>query len=78
MENLIHLDHTLPHYVHILFIHCMLLLVEILLILKITSQNAKNALQFLKKDFYLQCAKSFATLSIFIAKWISKDNLNAG
>ena len=45
-ENLIHLDHTLPHYIHILFIQCMLLLAEIFLILKTTSQNAKNALQF--------------------------------
>ena len=44
------MDHTLPHYIDILVIHCMLLLAEILLILKITLQNAKNAaLQFLKK-----------------------------
>ena len=48
-ENLIHLDHTVPHYILILFIHWMLLLAEILLIVKITLQNAKNALQFLKK-----------------------------
>ena len=48
-ENLIHLDHTLPHYIHILIIHCMLLSPELLLILKIALQNAKNALQFLKK-----------------------------
>ena len=50
-ENLIHLDHTLPIYIHILFIHCMLLLAEILLILKITWQNVKNVLQFLKETF---------------------------
>ena len=48
-EILIHLDHTLPHYIHISFIQWMLLLAKILLILKITLQNAKNALQFLKK-----------------------------
>ena len=47
-ENLIHLDHTLPHHIHILFIQCMLLLAETLLILKITSQNANNASQFFK------------------------------
>ena len=50
-ENLIHLDHTLPIYIHILFIHCMLLLAEILFILKITWQNVKNVLQFLKETF---------------------------
>ena len=67
-ENLIHVDHTLPHYIHILVIHCMLLLAEILLILKITLQNAKNAaLQFLKKK----------KGSEFIAKWISNDNSDA-
>ena len=76
-ENLIHLDHTLPHYIHILFIHYMLLLVEILLILNITLENAKNDLQFWKQNFRLWRAKCFATLSIFIAKWISKDNSNA-
>ena len=47
-ENLIHLDLTLPHNIHVLYIHCMLLLAEILLLLKITS---KNALHFLKKAF---------------------------
>ena len=67
-KNLIHLDHTFPHYIHILLIHCMLLLTEILLILKITSQNAKNALQFLKKNLRLRRATSLTTLGIFIAK----------
>ena len=75
-ENLIHLDHTLPHYIQILFIHYVLLFAEILPILNITSQNAKNALEFLKKYFCLQRAKSFATLGIFIVKWVSRDNLN--
>ena len=44
----------------------MLLLAVILLTLKITQQNAKNYF-----------TKSFATLGIFFAKWISKDNSNA-
>ena len=48
-ENLIHLHHILPHYTHILFIHYVLLLKEMLPIPKITSQNAKNVLQFLNK-----------------------------
>ena len=37
-ESFIHQDDTLPYYIHILFIHCLLLLAEILLILKITLQ----------------------------------------
>ena len=45
-ENLIHLDHTLPHYIHIL-----LLLAEILLIRKITSQNSKICFAIFKKIF---------------------------
>ena len=46
----------------------MLLSAEILLILKITLQNAKNALQFLERTFRMHWAKTFHTLSIFIAK----------
>ena len=38
-----------PNYIHILFIHCILLSKGVLLILKITLQNTKNASQFLKK-----------------------------
>ena len=58
----------------------MLLSKEILLIPKITPQNAKNALQFLniyKKHFCLQQGKSLTTLSIFIVKGISGNNSNA-
>ena len=36
-------------YINIFFIRCILLSKEILLIAKITSQNAKNALQFFEK-----------------------------
>ena len=49
--------HIFPHYIHILFIHC-ILLKEILLIPKITSQSVKDALHFLQKKFYLRQAKS--------------------
>ena len=52
MENLIHLHYIFPHYTQILFIHCILL--SILLIpKKITSQNPKDALHFLYKNFCL-------------------------
>ena len=61
-ENLIHLDHTLPHYMHHSSI--VLLAAEILLILKITS-HAKNALQFLKKNFRLQQAKPYYAQHIY-------------
>ena len=46
-KNLICANYTFSHYVLILFIHCILLSKEILLIPKITPQNGKNALQFL-------------------------------
>ena len=65
-ENLIHLDHTLPHYIQILFIHYVLLFAEILPILNITSQNAKNALEFLKKYFCLQRAKALLHLAYLL------------
>ena len=69
--------YNLPHYTNILLIYCILLLAEILLMLKTTLKNAKNALHFFKENFRLRQAKSFTTLDIFIAKWISKNNLNA-
>ena len=40
-----------PNYIHILLTHCLLLLKEILFTSKITSQNANNASQFLKRTF---------------------------
>ena len=40
-----------PNDIHILFIHFILLSKEVLLIPKITLQNAKNASHFLKKTF---------------------------
>ena len=46
-ENLVRSNYVFPHYIFILFIHCILLSKEILLIPTITWQNAKNALQFL-------------------------------
>ena len=55
------------NYILILFIDCILILKEILHIPKITSQDEKSALQFLKKT-NLQQAKSLATLGIFIAQ----------
>ena len=67
-ENLIHLDHTLPHYIHIL-----LLLAEILLIRKIK----KNALQFLKK-IRLRRAKSFATRQAFTCSKLTIETLQQG
>ena len=57
----------------ILFIHCILLSKEMLLITKVTLQYAKNVLQFFKKDFHLHWTKR---LGMFNAKWISKGNLN--
>ena len=39
------------------------------------TKNVKNASQFLKKHFRLQRGKS---LGVFITKWISNENLNAG
>ena len=65
-----------PHYILILFLNCMLLPKEILLITKIALQCAKGALQFLK-IFYLQQAKSLVTLGMFIAKWISNSISNS-
>ena len=49
LENLTYTPYIFPHYIHILLFHCILSSKEILLIPKITSQNAKNASQFLKK-----------------------------
>ena len=71
---LIRLHFIFLYYNHILFIHCMLLSKEVLLITKITSQNAKNALQFFRKNSPAK-GKSLATLGVFNAKWISNDNL---
>ena len=65
-----------PNDIHILFIHCILLSKGVLLILKITLQNTKNISQFLEKNFHKQQTKSLAELSIFIAKWVSNNNLN--
>ena len=64
-----------PHYIYILFIHCILLSNEILLSPKL--QDAKDASHFLHKNFGLQRAKSLVTLDVYIAKWISNDNSNA-
>ena len=47
-ENVIRLNYIFPHYILILFIYCILLSREILLIPKIAPQNAKNTLQLLK------------------------------
>ena len=52
-----------PHYIHILFTHCILLSKKILLIPKTASQNEKNA-------------SFFSTLGTFIVKWISHNNSN--
>ena len=71
---LIRLHFIFLYYNHILFIHCMLSSKEVLLITKITSQNAKNALQFFRKNSPAK-GKSLATLGVFNAKWISNDNL---
>ena len=54
----------------------------LLWLLAATSNEAKmlplDHLQWGKKThFRLRCAKSFATLRIFIAKWILKDNSDA-
>ena len=45
-ENLIHPYYIFPPCIHVLFINCVLLSKEMLLKTKITSENAKNALQF--------------------------------
>ena len=71
-ENLIHLDHTLPHYIHIL-----LLLAEILLIRKITSQNSKKCFAILKK-IRLRRAKSFATRQAFTCSKLTIETLQQG
>ena len=71
MKNLIRPNYIFPHYILTSFIHCILLSKEILLILKITPQNEKNAAQFLyiyKKHFRLWRGKSLTMLGIFIAK----------
>ena len=71
MKNLIRPNYIFPHYILTSFIHCILLSKEILLILKITPQNEKNASQFLyiyKKYFRLWRGKSLTTLGVFIAK----------
>ena len=47
-ENLIHLDHTLPHYIHILFIHYMLFII---------SRNIAYTQHYIEK-----CKKWFAIL----------------
>ena len=73
-ENLIRPNYIFPHYILILFIHCILLSKEILLIPTITTKNAKNASQFLKKHFHLRWGKSLITLGIFIVKWILNNN----
>ena len=64
------------NYVHILLIHhCILLSKEILFVSKITSQNTKMHLNSWK-NFCLWQAKILAALGMFIAKWISNNNLN--
>ena len=65
-ENLIHLDHTLPHYNHILFIHCMLLLAEIFLILKIPSHNTKQCFAILKKTLACRGLKASLCLAYIL------------
>ena len=40
--------------------------------------KSKKCFAILKKNFCLQLAKSFTMLGMFIAKWISKGNSNAG
>ena len=75
-ENLICPDCIFPLYILSLFIHCILLSREILLIPKIIPQNTKSASQFFKKNMWW--GKSLTTLDIFIVKWISNNNLKAG
>ena len=48
-ENLICPDYIFPFYTLSLFIHCILLSREILVVTKITPQNTKSASQFFKK-----------------------------
>ena len=71
-ENLIR-PHIFRRYIHILFIHCILLSNEILLITKFTSQNAKKCFAILKKNC-LRRTKSVSKLGIFNAEWIWNDN----
>ena len=63
-KNMIPPHYTSPHNIHILFSHCTLLSKEILPIPKITPENAKNAMQFLKKTW----GKRLTMMGIFIAK----------
>ena len=53
------------HYIHILFTHCIPLSKEILPIPKITPQNAKNALQFLKKNSPAMDLKPYCTMHFY-------------
>ena len=45
-EPLIRPNYIFSCYIHILFIHCILLSKDILLIIKVTPQNVKNVSQF--------------------------------
>ena len=71
-KNLIHLDHTLYPY----FNHPMHAIINRnIAYTKNYIAKCKKCFAFLKKN--LSHAVGFPTLSIFIAKWISKDNSNA-
>ena len=71
-ESLIFPHYIFPHYVQIISTFYSPIAYyyqkKILFIPKVTSQNAKNASQFFKKNFRLRWAKILAALGIFIAK----------
>ena len=63
---LLHTGLIFPHYIPILFNHWMLLSKEILVIPKITSQNAKNPSQLLKNIFACGGVKALLCLAFLL------------